>query len=114
MPFEYAAMRVTFLLQDRYMPYYKWSFRALRELVGTEALAEKLSFLLSGNNRDSTTAGQKYNLIEEIASETITRLQEKNLTDAICGDLEKHAYSVNDHIADSGVRNMNILIAVGE
>ena len=112
--FVNAAMRAAFLLQDRYMPYYKWSFRALRELVGTEALAEKLSFLLSGDNRDGTVAGQKYDRIEEIAAETIARLRDKNLTDAICGDLEKHAYSVNDHIADSGVRNMNILIAVGE
>ena len=32
--FVNAAMKVTFLLQDRYMPYYKWSFRALRELIG--------------------------------------------------------------------------------
>ena len=52
--------------------------------------------------------------MEEIASETITRLQDKELTRAICGDLEKHAYSVNDRIADSNIRNMNILIAVGE
>lgn len=36
--FVNAAMKVNFLLQDRYMPYYKWSFRALRELVGTEEL----------------------------------------------------------------------------
>lgn len=112
--FVNAAMRAAFLLQDKYMPYYKWSFRAFRELVGTEALSEKLSFLLSGDNRNSTVAGQKYDMIEEIAAETIARLQDKNVTDAICSDLEKHAYSVNDHITDSGVRNMNILIAVGE
>ncbi len=109
-----AAMKTSFLLQDRYMPYYKWSFRALRELVGTKALAEKLSLLLFGDNRDAAVAGQKYDIIEEIASETIARLQDKELTEAICGDLEKHAYSVNDGIADGTVRNMNILIAVGE
>ncbi len=112
--FVNAAMKTTFLLQDRYMPYYKWSFRALRGLLGTEELSEKLSFLLFGDNRDDTVAEQKYDIIEEIASETITRLQDKELTKAICGDLEKHAYSVNDKIADSTVRNMNILIAVGE
>ena len=94
--------------------YYKWSFRALRELVGTEELSEKLSFLLFGDNRDNTVAERKYYKIEEIASETITELQDRQLTEAICGDLEKHAYSVNDKIADSTVRNMNILIAVGD
>ena len=112
--FVNAAMKVTFLLQDRYMPYYKWSFRALRGLVGTKDFSEKLSFLLFGDNRDDAVAGQKYDFIEEIASETITRLQDMELTKAICGDLEKHAYSVNDKIADSTVRNMNILIAVGD
>ena len=112
--FVNAAMKVNFLLQDRYVPYYKWSFRALRELVGTEELSEKLSFLLFGDNRDNTVAERKYDKIEEIASETITELQDRQLTEAICGDLEKHAYSVNDKIADSTVRNMNILIAVGD
>ena len=112
--FVNAAMKTIFLLQDRYMPYYKWSFRALRGLVGTKELSEKLSFLLFGDNRDDTAAKQKVDIMEEIASETITQLQDKELTRAICGDLEKHAYSVNDRIADSNIRNMNILIAVGE
>ena len=110
--FVNAAMRTIFLLQDRYMPYYKWSFRALRGLIGTEELSEKLSLLLFGNNHDDTVAERKYDTIEEIASEIITLLQDRELTDAICGDLEKHAYSVNDRIADSTIRNMNILIAV--
>lgn len=112
--FVNAVMKVTFLLQGRYMPYYKWSFRALRELVGTQELSEKLSFLLFGDNRDHSVAQRKYDVMEEIASETITSLQELELTKAVCGDLEKHAYSVNDKIADSTVRNMNILIAVGD
>ena len=110
--FVNAAMRTIFLLQDRYMPYYKWSFRALRGLIGTEKLSEKLSLLLFGNNHDDTVAERKYDTIEEIASEIITLLQDRELTDAICGDLEKHAYSVNDRIADSTIRNTNILIAV--
>lgn len=112
--FVNASMKVCFLLQDRYLPYYKWSFRALRGLEGAKMLAEKLSFLLFGDNRDNTVARKKYDLIEDIASEIISLLQEKALTDAICGDLEKHAYSVNDRIADGNIRNMNILIAVGE
>ena len=112
--FVNAAMKVFFLLHGRYMPYYKWSFRALRDLDGTGKLPEKLSFLLSGDNRDGNTAQKKYDIIEEIASETITRLRDKKMTEAVCGDLEKHAYSVNDKITDGAVRNMNVLIAVGE
>ena len=109
-----AAMKTHFLLRSRYMPYYKWSFRALRELDGTRELTDKLSFLLFGDNRDKETAERKYNTVEEIASETIALLRKKKLTKAVCADLEKHAYSVNDSIKDSTVRNMNIFVAVGE
>lgn len=112
--FVKAAMKVNFILQDRYMPYYKWSFKALHQLFGTEKLADRLSFLLFGDNRDENVAEQKYYTIEEIAADVIASLQDKNLTKAICGDLEKHAYSVNDKIADGTVRNMNIFVAVGE
>lgn len=112
--FVNAVMKTVFLLQKSYMPYYKWSFRALRGLAGTEKISEKLSFLLFGDNRDEETAKKKYNIIEEIASETIACLQSEKLTEAISDDLEKHAYSVNDKITDGTVRNMNILVAVGE
>ncbi len=110
--FVKAAMQSAFLLERRYMPYYKWSFRALRGLEGGAALAGKLSLLLGGDNSTPATAEKKYDTIEEIAAMTITSLREKELTDAVCGDLEKHAYSVNDHIRDSNVRNMHILAAV--
>ncbi|MDD6259513.1 MAG: DUF4037 domain-containing protein [Clostridiales bacterium] len=110
--FVKAAMQSAFLLERRYMPYYKWSFRALRGLEGGAALAGKLSLLLGGDNSTPATAETKYDTIEEVAAMTITSLREKELTDAVCGDLEKHAYSVNDHIRDSNVRNMHILAAV--
>ena len=61
-----AAMKTSFLLQDRYMPYYKRSFRSLRMLVGTEELSEKLSFLLFGDNRDNTVAERKHDIIEAV------------------------------------------------
>lgn len=107
-----AAMKVWSLLHKRYLPYYKWSFRALRQTEDGAVLAEKLSFLLFGDHRDHGIAERKYGVIEEIAGEVITILQDRELTKAICGDLEKHAYSVNDRIADGTVRNLHILAAV--
>lgn len=110
--FVSAAMKTVFLLHDRYMPFYKWSFRALRQLEGTSEFADQLSFLLFGDNRDDTVAQQKYDTIEQIGLEIIAELQNRNLTKATCGDLEKHAYSVNDRISDGTVRNMHILAAI--
>ena len=103
--FVEAAMRVAFLLHGRYLPYYKWSFRALRQFDG--ALAERLSLLLRSND-----AEEQYTVIEQTAAGIIDALQAQHLTAAICGDLEKHAYSVNDKIADGTIRNLHILAAV--
>ena len=110
--FVTAAMKTLFLLKRRYMPYYKWSFRALRQMDGMAGFATQLSFLLTGDNADETVAEVKYDTIETVASDVISILQEQNLTEAICGDLEKHAYSVNDHIADGAIRNLHILTAI--
>ena len=51
-------------------------------------------------------------MIEGIAADVIEELQEQELTEAVCGDLEKHAYSVNDRIADSELRNMHVLAGI--
>jgi len=110
--FVNAAIKTAFLLQNRYCPYYKWSFKALRQLFGMEHLADKLSFLLSGDIHDKNCIEQKYEMIEDIASYIITALQNQGITRSSCGDLEKHAYSVNDEISDSYIRNMNILVAI--
>ena len=108
--FVQATMKAVFLLHGRYLPYYKWSFRAMRDL--DPDLAETLASLLSGDIADAAAAEQKYDTIESIASQVITLLQEQNVTKAICGDLEKHAYSVNDGIRDSTIRNLHILTAI--
>ena len=110
--FVTAAMKVLFLLNRRYMPYYKWSFRALRQMDGMADFAANLSFLLTGDNADETVAEVKVDTIETVASDVISLLQEQELTEAICGDLEKHAYSVNDRISDSDIRNLHILAAI--
>ena len=57
-------------------------------------------------------AEEKYDVIEGIAADVIDELIEQGLTEANCGDLEKHAYSVNDGIMDAELRNMHILAAV--
>ena len=57
-------------------------------------------------------ARAKADLAEDIASQIISALQDDGLTSAICGDLEKHAYSVNDHVNDPNLRNENILLGV--
>ena len=109
--FVNAMMRAVFLLNDAYMPYYKWSFRAMRALPKLSLLAETAEYLISTDN-EPALAETKYDMIEDAAAEIIDELHAQGLTRAICGDLEKHAYSVNDAIADGEIRNLHILAAV--
>lgn len=109
--FVKSALSAVFLLNHRYMPYYKWSFRALRALPKLSDLAVPLEYLLTTPS-DGEYADIKEGIIEDIALRIIDELQVQELTKAVCGDLEKHAYSVNDAIEDGGVRNLHILYTV--
>ena len=117
--FAVSAAHALFLLHGRYTPYYKWIFRALRE-IEPEA-AERLERIVTGDaqaaqesadqrrlsgSRDTSSGTQL--LIEELSSYIIGQLKEQGLTEASCGELEKHAYSVNDRIEDPLLRNADI------
>ena len=105
------TLAAVFLLNRRYLPYYKWQFRALRELPRLSELEETLELLLTTDN-SPVMARAKADLTEELASKIITALQDDGLSSAVCGDLEKHAYSVNDRVCDINLRNANILSAI--
>ena len=109
--FVQSTAAVIFLLNRAYAPYYKWTFRALRTLPKLSLDAELMEYLLTTGN-DGETAEEKATVIESIAADVIDELQTQELTSAICGDLEKHAYSVNDRIGDASLRNLHILAAI--
>ena len=105
------TMQTVFLLNGVYQPYYKWCFRAMRGLPRLSLLAELLEYLLTTDNGEDM-ARDKQDVMEGIAADIIDELQRQEMTKAICGDLEKHAYSVQDGIEDAQLRNLHILAAV--
>ena len=107
--FVKSALSAVFLLNRRYQPYYKWSFRALRGLPLLSELAAPLEALLT---TDNAAPAEKSDTIERVAAAVIDALQAQDLTQAVCGDLEKHAYSVNDRVSDGDLRNAHVLAAV--
>ncbi len=109
--FVKAALNVVFLLNRRYQPYYKWTFRALRALPLLPQLGDTLEYLLTSENGEKE-AVTKSLVIEDAAALVIGELREQDLTKAVCGDLEKHAYSVNDGVSDPALRNLHVLAAV--
>ena len=111
MEFAKAAIAAIFLLNGAYQPYYKWAFRALRALPLLSIEAELLEWLITTGNEPGQ-AEEKHDVIEGICADVIDVLADQGLTQAICGDLEKHAYSVNDGVEDASLRNAHILAAV--
>ena len=109
--FARHAMHAAFLLNCVYQPYYKWSFRAMRALPKLSLLAELLEYLLTTDN-DRDMARDKQDVMDGMIADIIGALQAEGLTHADCGELEKHARSVNDGIADPQLRNLHILAAV--
>ena len=109
--FVRAAIKTVFLINRKYMPYYKWSFRAMRDLELFSTFSDSFEYLMTSENSEEN-AETKSMVIEDIASLIIGYLIDNNMTKAVCGDLEKHAYSVNDMISDPNIRNLNIFSAV--
>ncbi len=107
--FTQAALRSLFLLNRRYIPYYKWTFRALEELPVLSSLKEKLVYLLNTGNADS---GRKISVMDEV----MKKISEECLSQGLIGhddeDLEKLAYQVNDTIREGEIRNLHILAGV--
>lgn len=106
--FVRSAMNATFLLHKKYMPYYKWCFRALKEL-GERELAESLEFLISSDNKNPE---KKVQIIEEVCAKIGEALVTQSLCNEKSSEMERLAYAVNDKIEDSEIRNINILAAV--
>lgn len=109
--FVKSALNVIFLLNKKYIPYYKWCFRALRDLPRMSELGEVLEYLISSGN-DEFEIEKKSHIIEKVCGEIIEELRAQGLTKAMGEDIERHAYSVNDHISNAEIRNLHILYAV--
>lgn len=109
--FVNAALKVIFLLNKKYIPYYKWVFRALKDLELLSFLHNDLEYIISSGNSEKETA-LKTEIIEKISSAIIAELEKHQLTKVSSVNIEDHAYSVNDRIKDAEIRNLHIMYAV--
>ncbi|MBP5617915.1 MAG: DUF4037 domain-containing protein, partial [Clostridia bacterium] len=108
--FVASAMHAVFLLNRRYLPYYKWQFRALREMPLLAETAEPLErFLSTGNG--GALAAEKEGWMAAVADGIQAALVAEGLL-AEKTELERAAYRVNDKVGDSELRNRHILCGV--
>ncbi len=108
--FEFVRHTISaiYLLNNRYEPFYKWAYRGMEALPVLGHLGDALQALTELDNSE-INAQSKQSIIEDTAAVIIQELHRQGLSKATCGDLEKHAYSIQDGIRDSSVRNMHIM-----
>ncbi|MBQ7352719.1 MAG: DUF4037 domain-containing protein [Clostridia bacterium] len=109
--FVKSTMNVIFLLNKKYIPYYKWSFKALRSLKVLSNLSNDLEYLISSENNDTESA-KKQKIIEKICMQILTELEIQSLSKDESKVLEAHAYTVNNKISSPEIRNFHILTAI--
>ena len=109
--FTQSALHSAYLLNRAYMPYYKWSFRGLRNLSRLKELAVDLEYLISSGNT-TEDAKKKTDVIERICAAVADELQAQGLTDLQSTEMEQQAYTLNDTITDPDIRNLHILQGV--
>ena len=109
--FAKSTLSAIFLINRRYQPYYKWSFRALRELHTLSELYAPLEYLISSENTNGE-ADKKQDVINNVFVTVIAQARAQGLTDFEGDAAEGHALSINSHIASGEVRNLHILYGI--
>lgn len=109
--FVKSTLNAIFLLNKKYTPYYKWSFRALKDCEKLSHLHNDLEHLISSGN-DEISAKDKTDSIEKICDEIFKELKAQGLTKYSGAEAEAHAYSVNNIIKNNDIRNLHILYGV--
>lgn len=91
-----AAMELYFLLKRTYPPYYKWTYRALKELDGNGRFSERIAELAGLKCNEEAWKGSKYHP------------NRQNYKDRIVSLAEDMAYDLSEMLRDSGlISHMN-------
>ncbi len=99
------AAQMVFLLNRRFAPYYKWVFRAMRDLPKLGGLSEKLTDLLISRESGEATLER----IEAVCAEIATELRAQGLSDREDVYLEPHAFAVQSGIVDREICALHIM-----
>ena len=108
--FEFAksAVNVIFLLNKTYMTYYKWVFKAMRNLAVLSESESSVEHIISSPN-DEMEVKVKIKIIEELCKDIVAELKKQKITDYCGEEMEGHAYSANNKIKNEEIRNLHIL-----
>lgn len=105
------AISTIYLVNGRYEPFYKWSYRGLRTLPRFSSLETALVSLSTMDNSPAE-ASAKAESMEEICALFVSEYCRQGLSTAAGTDIERHARALQDDITDSSLRNLHIMAGI--
>lgn len=106
--FVKSTSALIYLLNKKFMPYYKWMLKGLSGLELLGELSHSLEFLLTADNSEEMNV-TKSEIIEAVALRVIDALKNEGMSASDSDYLEDHARCIVSHIDDVNIRNMHIL-----
>ncbi len=100
--FADAAGEAVFLLNGAHAPYYKWRYRAMKNLPTLSQVANDLETLLCG-------CCDRQKMVEKICADIAEELRRQGLSNIGDNFLEPHAFEVFKKITDRDLSSMHIL-----
>lgn len=102
------TLSAIFLLNRKYMPFYKWAFRASENLLKLDETVKKLKKLVLLSD-EYTNFSKKTQLIESICYDISNELEKQGYCVAQSDFLESHAIQIMGTISDFRLRNLHIM-----
>jgi hypothetical protein len=103
--FTGAACSMVYLLNKKYMPYYKWAHRGMRDLTSAGGVYRLISDLYA----EGIQAAERQEIIEKICIVVLAELQNQRLTGGTGNFLLDHCKNIVGGIKDDTLRNMHIM-----
>lgn len=107
--FVRAALSAIYLLNEQYMPFYKWAFRGAEELPALRTAVQDLRELVLMTDRSETREKKEW-LIENICIEIGRELNRKGFTVTTDSFLQAHGEELMRNIQDPRLGNLHIMV----
>ena len=105
--FAKNAVELVFWSNRSYMPYYKWAFRAMRDLPLLADVSERIEKLIIHPADDTSTI---IGMIEQICALIADGMQSIDIVTSNAEYFEAYAYEINSRIRNAELRNMPVML----
>lgn len=106
--FTRAALSAIYLLNEQYMPFYKWAFRGAQDLrILSSALHDLKELVMLSDSTENR--GKKEWLMENICVETGRELNRRGFTRTTDSFLQSHGQELMSGIRDTRLKHLHIL-----